>query len=104
MLLPPRTKILSKTDLLHGDTRVDKYSWLREKSDLEVIAYLEAENAHTEAVMAHTKALQETLYQEMLARIKETDLSVPYRKDGYFYYVRTEQGRQYPIYCRKQGS
>src|SRR5262249_5424193 len=69
----------------------------------EVAAYLEAENAYTDAVMAPTQPLQDALYKEMLARIKETDVNVPYRKGAYFYYSRTEQGQQYPIYCRKRG-
>ncbi len=89
---------------LHGDKFVDDYFWLREKGTPEVTAYLEAENAHTDSVMAPYKALQDTLYKEMLGRIKETDLSVPVRDGAYFYYTRTEQGQQYPIYCRKKGS
>jgi oligopeptidase B len=89
---------------LHGDKFVDDYFWLREKGTPEVTAYLEAENAHAESVMAPYKALQDTLYKEMLGRIKETDLSVPVRDGGYFYYTRTEQGQQYAIYCRKKGS
>jgi oligopeptidase B len=90
--------------VLHGDRRVDDYHWLREKDDPAVIAYLEAENAYTERMMAGTKGLQETLYQEMLARIRQTDLSVPYRERGWYYYSRTEEGKQYPIYCRKRAS
>jgi oligopeptidase B len=89
---------------LHGDKFVDDYFWLREKGSPEVTAYLEAENAHTESVMAPYAALQDTLYKEMLGRIKETDLSVPVRDGAYFYYTRTQQGQQYPIYCRKKGS
>ena len=67
-------------------------------------AYLEAENAWADAVMKPTEPLQEALYKEMLSHIKETDVNVPWRKDGFFYYSRTEQGKQYPIYCRKKGS
>jgi oligopeptidase B len=89
---------------LHGDRFVDDYFWLREKTSPEVRAHLEAENAHAESVMAPYKALQDTLYKEMLGRIKETDLSVPVRDGGYFYYTRTQQGQQYTIYCRKKGS
>ena len=89
---------------LHGEKFVDDYFWLREKGTPEVTSYLEAENAHTDAVMAPYKALQDTLYKEMLGRIKETDLSVPVRDGAYFYYTRTEQGQQYTIYCRKKGS
>jgi oligopeptidase B len=90
--------------IVHDDERVDNYAWLREKSNPDVLAYLEAENAYTAARMRHTEPLQETLYQELLGRIKETDTAVPYRKDGYWYYSRTEQGKAYPIFCRKPGT
>jgi len=103
-LTPPIAKTFPKTDTQHGDTRIDNYFWMREKSDPEVIAYLEAENAYSDAVLAPTKELQETLYCEMKGRIQETDLSVPYRLGDYFYYSRTEEGKQYPIRCRKHGS
>jgi oligopeptidase B len=89
---------------LHGEKFVDDYFWLREKTSPEVKAHLDAENAHADSVMAPYKALQDTLYKEMLGRIKETDLSVPVRDGAYFYYTRTEQGQQYTIYCRKKGS
>ena len=88
----------------HGDVRVDDYYWLRERDDPDVIAYLEAENAYTAAQMAHTEALQERLFEEIKGRIVEDDESVPYRLDGYFYYVRMETGKAYPIYCRKKAS
>jgi oligopeptidase B len=101
---PPAAKRLSRTTEVHGERRVDDYSWLREKDDPDVRAYLEAENAYTDAVMRPTEAFQEALYREMLARIKETDEEVPYRKGGFFYYSRTEQGKQYSICCRKEGS
>ena len=89
---------------MHGDRRADDYFWLRGKDDPEVMAYLRAENAHTEAVMKPSAALVDTLYAEMLARIKEDDQTVPYRRGDHFYYSRTEQGKQYPILCRKMGS
>jgi len=98
---PPVAKKLPKVDVLHGDRRVDDYYWLREKSNPEVISYLEAENAFTAAVLKPTEAFQESLYKEMLARIKQTDLSVPVRDHGFLYYSRTVEGKQYPIYCRK---
>jgi oligopeptidase B len=101
---PPITKKVPRSETRHGDTRVDDYYWLRDKKNPEVIAYLEAENAYTDAVMKPTQALQETLYKEMLGRIKQTDLTVPYRQDDYYYYTRTEEGKQYPIQCRKHGS
>ncbi|BAY07442.1 oligopeptidase B [Calothrix sp. NIES-2098] len=89
---------------LHGDRRIDNYFWLRDIDNLQVTAYLEAENTYTAAMMSHTQALQTKLYNEMLARIKETDLSVPFRKDDYYYYLRTEEGKDYPIHCRKKDS
>jgi oligopeptidase B len=89
---------------VHGERRVDDYHWLRDKSDPQVRDYLEAENVHADGVMQHTEPLQERLYREMLARIQETDQNVPYRKGDFFYYSRTEQGKQYPIHCRKRGS
>ena len=103
-LTPPVAKTDPKVDTVHGEARVDNYFWLREKSNPEVIAYLEAENKYTEAMMQHTEDFQEQLYQELLGRIKETDLSVPEKIDDYHYYTRTEEGKQYPIYCRKQGN
>jgi oligopeptidase B len=89
---------------LHGDTRQDDYFWLREKQNPEVRTYLEAEAAFTAQAMKPTEALQKKLYEEMLGRIQQTDLKVPYRKGGFYYYSRTEEGQQYPIYCRKKGS
>ncbi len=101
---PPAAAKIPRTFTLHGETLIDNYFWLREKTNPEVIAYLEAENAYTDAVMKPTEALQEKLYQEMLGRIKETDLTVPYRMGNYFYYSRTEEEKQYQIFCRKYGS
>ena len=101
---PPVAAKKPKVREMHGDTFVDDYFWLREKTNPEVTKYLEAENAYTDAVMKPLDGLQERLYKEMLGRIKETDLSVPARDGGYFYYSRTEQGKQYQIYCRKKGS
>jgi oligopeptidase B len=104
MTQPPVAKKVPRTDLVHGQARQDDYFWLRQKDDPEVTAYLQAENAYTDAVMKPTEAFQEALYREMLARIKEDDQSVPYRRGGHFYYSRTEKGKQYPILCRKAGS
>jgi oligopeptidase B len=95
-------KKVPQDSVLHGEARHDDYAWLRGKEDPEVIGYLEAENAYTAAVMRPTEGLQESLYQEMLARIKEDDQSVPYRRGGHRYYTRTEKGKQYPIYCRTE--
>ncbi len=85
----------------HGEVRVDEYYWLREREDPEVIAYLEAENAYLDGVMAHTEELQETLFEEIRGRIVEDDSSVPYRDGDYWYYTRYEEGKQYPIHCRR---
>ncbi|MCW5622228.1 MAG: S9 family peptidase [Burkholderiales bacterium] len=87
--------------IVHGEQRIDEYRWLQDKDAPSVRAYLEAENAYTRQAMAHTEALQETLYREMLGRIQETDMDVPYREGAYEYYARTEQGRNYPILCRR---
>lgn len=100
----PAAKKIPHERTVHGYTLQDDYFWMREKSSPEVIAHLEAENAYTEAVMAPTKALQDALYTEMLGRIKQTDLSVPVRNGAHWYYSRTEEGRQYPYLCRRQGS
>ncbi len=87
-----------------NETRIDPYFWLRDRKDPATIAYLEAENRYTEAMTKGTIELQSKLYTEMLGRIKQTDLSVPTPRDGYFYYARTEEGKQYAIHCRKKGS
>lgn len=101
---PPMAEKKTRTTNIHGETLVDDYFWLREKSNPHVIAHLEAENAYTDAAMKPTLALQKRLYREMVSHIKETDVSVPYRFGNYLYYTRTEQGKQYPIYCRKFGT
>ncbi len=103
-IVPPIARIIPRVDTVHGDILVDNYYWLRDRDNPEVIEYLKAENTYTEAMMQHTESLQETLYGEMQSRIRETDLSVPVRRDDYFYYSRTEEGKQYRIYCRKKGS
>ena len=103
-VIPPIAEKQPQVLELHGEQRVDNYFWMREQNNPKVIGYLEAENAYTNAMMQHTEALQTRLYEEMLSRIKETDLSVPYRKDDYYYYSRTEEGKAYPIFCRKKGS
>ncbi|HTZ59134.1 MAG TPA: S9 family peptidase [Acidobacteriaceae bacterium] len=101
---PPVARQQENVTALHGHRLTDHYAWLREKTSPEVIAFLEQENAYTHAVMKATEQLQAKLYAEMLSHIKETDVSVPFRDGEYFYYTRTEQGQQYPIYCRKHGS
>jgi oligopeptidase B len=101
---PPVAKKVPTVGVLHGDTRQDDYAWLREKDAPDVTAYLEAENAYTDALMKPTEDFQAALYAEMLARIKEDDESVPYPFGGWLYYSRTATGKQYPIHCRKRAA
>ncbi|MBK9317189.1 MAG: S9 family peptidase [Acidobacteria bacterium] len=108
---PPIAKKVPKITEIHGLKLVDDYFWMRDEklprdpnANPEVTAYLKAENDYAEAFMEHTKGFQDSLYKEMLARIKETDENVPYKDGGYYYYSRTVQGQQYPIYCRRKGS
>ena len=103
-LSPPIANKIPKDVTIHGDTRIDNYFWLRERDTQPVLDYLNAENDFTFAKMEHTQKLQEKLYQEMRGRIKEDDSTVPYKFGTYQYYTRTEEGQQYDIYCRKQGS
>jgi oligopeptidase B len=99
---PPVPQKVPHMQTLHDETLKDDYFWMREKDNPKVRAFLDAENAYTGAFMKPTEAFQKALYDEMLGRIKETDLSVPYRDGGWFYYSRTQKGEQYPIYCRKK--
>jgi len=101
---PPVAKKEPKVTNINGQKLLDNYFWLRDKKNPEVRAYLDSENVYTDAVMKPTEPLQKQLYDEMLGRIKETDIEVPYKEGGYFYYVRTEAGKQYGIRCRKKGS
>jgi oligopeptidase B len=100
----PVAKKEPRVFVLHGDRRVDDYFWLRNKGAPEVVDYLKAENAYTDAVMKPTELFQEQLYQEMLARIRQTDITAPYPQGQWLYYSRTETGKQYPIYCRRQST
>src|SRR6056297_120477 len=101
---PPDAMKKPKELTIHGDTRIDNYYWLNDRENPEVIEYLEAENRYTESVLKPTEDLQEKLFDEMKSRIKETDQSVPYFYNGYYYYSRYEEGKEYPIYCRKKGT
>src|SRR5258706_6317688 len=101
---PPVARKKPKAMTRFGDRRVDPYFRLRDKSDPEVMDYLTAENRYTEAVMKPLAGFRDTLYKEILGRIKETDESVPYRRHGYWYYQREVEGLQYPIYCRRKGA
>ena len=104
LLTPPVAAKQAKRIEAQGDVRIDDYFWLRERDNPAVRTYLEAENTYLNAVMAHTEPLQATLFQELRGRIQERDVSVPEPIDDYFYYHRFEEGKQYPIFCRKQGS
>ena len=103
-LAAPTAQKKPKELSIHGDTRIDNYYWLNERENPEVIAYLEAENAYTEALLSHTKGFQEKLYQEITARLQPDEASVPFKDNGYFYITRFEKGKEYPIYSRKKGS
>ncbi|MGD8196175.1 S9 family peptidase [Herbiconiux sp. P18] len=98
--LPPRAPKVPFERVHHGDVVADPYEWLRDKDSPEVIAYLEAENAHTEQSLAHLQGLRETLFEEIKGRTQETDLSVPVRDGGHWYYTRTAEGSQYGVHCR----
>jgi oligopeptidase B len=101
---PPVAEKIPKELTIHGDTRVDEYYWLRERENPKVIAYLTAENEYKDAVLKHTESFQKELYDEIVGRIKKTDMSVPSKESGYYYYSRYEEGGEYPIYCRKKGT
>ncbi|RMG33494.1 MAG: S9 family peptidase [Methanobacteriota archaeon] len=103
-LSPPIAPKKPKVIEIHGRKLEDPYFWLRDKDNEEVINYLKAENEYTEAFMKDTEAFQEQLYLELKGRIKETDMSVPVQIDDYFYYVRTVEGLNYAIHCRRKGS
>src|SRR5215813_5423244 len=98
---PPVAKTIPVETMLHGDRRVDNYAWLREKESPDVLAYLNAENAYTDAILKPTEAFQQKLYEEMLSRIQQTDLTVPYTLRGFQYFTRTEEGKQYPFHFRR---
>ncbi len=101
---PPVARQVAHVTVLHGERLVDRYYWLRQKDNPDVLAYLRAEDAYTDSLMKPTKSLQDKIYGEMLARVQEPDDSVPYRDGDWLYYRRTEPGKQYPAYLRKRAS
>ena len=101
---PPVAEVIPDTFSNFGQTRIDNYYWLKDKNNPKVIDYLKAENAYTDTVMASTKVLQQTIYDEIIDRIKEDDESYPSFSDGYYYYSRTEKGKQYRTYCRRKST
>jgi oligopeptidase B len=114
-LSPPVAEKIAKELVAHGDVRIDHYYWMRlsdeqktsakpDEQTIKVLDYLRAENAYTEEVLGHTKYFQDSLFEEMKSRIKEDDESVPYFRNGYWYYTKFETGKEYPVYCRKKGS
>lgn len=103
-LTAPEAKKKAETFAEHDQSRIDPYHWLSEKNDPEVINYLERENAYTEQMLAHTEELQQELYEELISRIEQNYESLPVKRNGYWYYVRYEEGQEYPLYCRKKSS
>ena len=100
----PKAKRIAEELSIHGDTRIDYYYWMKDRENPEVIDYLQAENKYLEKSLAHLKDFREELFEEIKGRIKQTDMSVPYKLNGYFYYSRFEEGNEYPIHCRKKDS
>ena len=101
---PPVARVVPRVDTVAGDVLVDNYAWLRDKRSPDVIRHLEAENAYADALTRHTAPVRDSLYREILARVKETDASPPYLDGGYWYYTRTEAGKAYPIFARRRGA
>jgi oligopeptidase B len=99
---PPRAEKIKKELTAHGQTRIDYYYWLQERENPKVLKHLEAENNYTKTVMKHTEQMRKKLYDEMVGRLKQTDTSIPYKLNGYYYYKRYETGKEYPVYCRKK--
>ena len=104
MEAPKAKRIEKKLTSPHGDIRIDPYYWMKERENPEVIAYLEAENQYTDSFLRPTEQLQEDLFKEITSRIKKDESTVPYKKDGYYYYTRFEKGSEHPIFCRKHKS
>lgn len=103
-LTPPKAAIRPHAMTMHGHTRIDNYYWFNERENPEVLAYLEAENQYADACLKHTEPLQEQLFKEITGRIKQDDNSVPIKIRDYYHYTRFEEGKEYPIYCRKKHS
>jgi len=101
---PPHPPKIDKILTIHGETRVDPYYWLNERDNPGVLGYLNAENRYLDTVMSDTRNKQEQLFNELVGRIRQDDVSVPYLDNGFYYYSRFEKGKEYPIYCRKNGS
>ncbi|MBT3800795.1 MAG: S9 family peptidase [Bacteroidetes bacterium] len=98
----PQAKRIAKELIIHGDARIDQYYWMNDRENKDVIDYLNAENNYLEESLAHVKEFRTALFEEIKGRIKQTDMSVPYKSNGYYYYTRYEEGTEYPIHCRKK--
>jgi oligopeptidase B len=103
-ITPPKARQIPHEMEMHGDVRRDPYYWLKDRENEEVLSYLREENAYTDEVLQPVRQLRGELFEELKGRVKEKDASVPYLSNGYYYYLRYEEGHEYPIYCRKQGS
>ena len=101
-LQPPQPQKVPVQLETHGHIRIDPYFWMNDRENPEVIQHLQEENAYADAVMAHTKGFEDSLFEEIKGRIKQTDLSVPFKLDDYYYYTRFEEGKEYPVFCRKK--
>ncbi len=101
---PPVAEKIKKKLTINGDTRIDYYYWLKERDNPKVVEYLNAENEYLKKVMKHTEKFQKKVYKEIIGRIKQTDESVPFLENGYWYYFRYEEKKEYPVYCRKKDS
>ena len=101
---PPRAPLIPHRLEQHGQVRFDDYYWLNDRSSPEVLAYLQKENNYATAMRRQTADLERTLFEEIKGRIKQTDLSVPFKQEDYVYYIRYEEGKEYALYCRKKGS
>ena len=101
---PPRALLIPQRLEKHGQIRVDDYHWLKDRSNPKVVAYLQEENNYVTAMRRQTADLERTLFEEIKGRIKQTDLSVPFKQGDYVYYIRYEEGKEYALYCRKKGS
>ena len=100
----PVAEKIKKELVFQGHVRTDNYFWLNERDNPKVLQYLKAENRYEDYIMRDTRKLQEKVYKEIVGRIKQTDMSVPYFENGYYYYTRYEDGKEYPVYCRKKGN
>lgn len=99
---PPKAQRFPKELIKHKHTRIDQYYWMSQRGEKDVEDYLNSENAYTKHMLSDVKDLREGLYEEIVGRIKQTDMSVPYKDNGYYYYTRYEEGKEYPVFCRKK--